>query len=90
MACIVTPRRRGLDLGAILVACAQVGSSRQTFEVTYANARAGTQLRVRSHREEDFDYAAVALDSGVLARADSVLNDGLRQELVRRRALEVL
>ena len=48
MACIVTPRRRGLDLGAILVACAQVGSSRQTFEVTYANARTGTQLRVRS------------------------------------------
>ena len=78
-----------VDLGAILVACAQVGSSRETFEVTYANAHTGTQLRVRSHREE-FDYAAVALDSGVLARADSVLDDRLRQELVRRHALEVL
>lgn len=78
-----------VDLGAILVACAQVGSSRETFEVTYANVHTGTQLRVRSHREE-FDYAAVALDSGVLALANSVLDDGLRQELVRRHALEVL
>ena len=89
MACIVTRRRRGLDLGAILVVRAQAGASRETFDVVYSNSLTGAQVRVPSHREE-FNFAAVALDNDILARADSVLDDDLRQERARRHVLEVL